>query len=215
VPNDLIYMPEPNPAKPEDLEAARTGPTRDDGRPKEERPEADRRRSTRFSVGGYATIHCLPSEGVSIAGTIRDLSLHGCCIDTPLPLDSGVRAEILVRVNASSFRALGEVRVIRGLSGAGVEFVQLSAGGRDLLANTWAQLARVQAAMSRLRASRREMDAELLRKHLEAGQLQAALQRLGSRFAFEDTKVASLSGAQGDRVKVEEEPLVIPVNLFG
>jgi PilZ domain-containing protein len=214
-------MPEPNPAKPEHLEAARTGQAREDGRPKQdrpnkERPEEDRRRSTRFSVGGYATIHCLPSEGVSIAGTIRDLSLHGCCIDTPLRLDSGVRAEILVRVNASSFRALGEVRAIRGLSGAGVEFVQLSAGGRDLLANTMAQLARVQAAMNRLRASRREMDAELLRKQLEAGELQAAFLRLGSRFALEDMKErANVSGAEGDGMKLEEEPLVIPVNLFG
>jgi hypothetical protein len=214
-------MPQPNPAKPEHLEPAPTRPTRpEDGRNKqdrlkEERPEEDRRRSTRFSVGGYATIHCLPSEGVSIAGTIRDLSLHGCCIDTPLRLDSGVRAEILVRVNATSFRALGEVRVIRGLSGAGVEFIQLSAGGRDLLAQTMGQLARVQAAINRLRASRREMDAELLRKQLEAGELQAALLRLGSRFSEETKERASQSGGEGDGMKLEEEPLVIPVNLFG
>jgi hypothetical protein len=59
------------------------------------------------------------------------------------------------------------------------------------------------------------MDAELLRKQLEAGELQAALLRLGSRFSEETKERTSQSGGEGDGMKLEEEPLVIPVNLFG
>ena len=42
--------------------------------------------------------------------TVRDLSLGGCHVDTTLPIDCGVRAEIVVCVNAASFRAVGEVQ---------------------------------------------------------------------------------------------------------
>src|ERR1039458_2317010 len=96
--------------------------------------DEDRRRSPRFTCGGHAEIVCLPSTGILVPGTIRDLSLHGCWVDTSLPIDCGARAEIVVRVNADSFRAVGDVRAVRGPSGAGVEFVHLSAGGKDMLA---------------------------------------------------------------------------------
>src|ERR1017187_9177050 len=66
--------------------------------------DKDRRRSPRFRCGGHAEINCLPSSGILLPGTIRDLSLHGCCVDTSLPIDCGVRAELVVRVNAASFR---------------------------------------------------------------------------------------------------------------
>jgi hypothetical protein len=95
----------------------------------------DRRRSARFSCGGLAKISRLPSDGVFVPGKILDLSLGGCCVDTALPINYGARTDIVVRVNAASFRALGEVRAIRGGSGACVEFVHLSAGGKDILAN--------------------------------------------------------------------------------
>jgi len=92
-----------------------------------ERTDADndRRRSARFSCSGDAKISRLPSDGSILPGKIVDLSLGGCCVDTTLPIRCGVRAEIVVRVNAASFRALGEVRAIRGPSGSGMEFVQL------------------------------------------------------------------------------------------
>jgi hypothetical protein len=68
--------------------------------------DRDRRRSPRFRCGGHAEITCLPSTGILLPGTIRDLSLHGCCVDTSRPIDCGVRAELVVRVNAASFRAV-------------------------------------------------------------------------------------------------------------
>src|SRR5579863_10536039 len=93
-----------------------------------DRTDNDRRRSPRFNCGGYAKISRLPSNGIFLAGSIRDLSLGGCHLDTALPIDCGERAEIVVCVNATSFRAVGEVKAIRDRSGAGIEFVHLSAG---------------------------------------------------------------------------------------
>ncbi|HKM49180.1 MAG TPA: PilZ domain-containing protein [Terriglobales bacterium] len=145
----------------------------------------DRRRSPRFTCGGQAKINCLPSDGVILSGTVRDLSLHGCCLEIPQPFDCGVRAEIIVRVNAASFRAVGEVKAIRGPSTAGMEFVHLSAGGRDLLADMVARLARLQAIMNQLRSARREMDAESFRRQLEFGKLQAGI--LSDQFPFLQT----------------------------
>ena len=161
----------------------------------------------------------LPSNGIFVPGTIRDLSLHGCCLDTPLPIDCGVRAEIVVRVNAASFRAVGEVKAIRGSSAAGVEFVHLTAGGKEMLGDLIAELARLQAVMNKLKSARREIDAESFRRQLEDGRLQALT--LSERFPFLGTILRAKSSeadqpvfAGEDRI-VEVQPLVIPVDLFG
>jgi len=180
--------------------------------------EEDRRRSPRFTCGGHAEINCLPSTGILLPGTIRDLSLHGCWVDTSLPIDCGARAEIVVRVNAASFRAVGEVRAVRGRSGAGLEFVHLSAGGKDMLAGLVTDLARLQALMNKLKSVRREKDAESFRKELENGKHQAAM--LSARFPF---LRAILPGENSERKESEsagddesvEERLVVSVNLFG
>jgi len=180
--------------------------------------EEDRRRP-RFTCGGQAKINCLPSNGIVLPGTIRDLSLHGCCLDIPQPFDCGKRAEIIVRVNASSFRAVGEVKAIRGPTTAGLEFVHLSAGGKDLLADLVAQLARLQAIMNQLKSARREMDAESFRRQLEVGKLQAGI--LSERFPFLRTMICAESAEPGqpasegnDRI-AGTQTLVIPVDLFG
>jgi len=218
---DLIDMPERTDA--------------DDNHAENNRAEEDRRRSVRFICGGQAKISRLPSDGILIPGTIRDLSLHGCCIDTTLPLDRGVRAEIVVCVNAASFRAVGEVRAIRGRFGAGMEFVHLSAGGKDLLAEMIADLARFQAVMNKLKSARREMDEESFRKELEEGKLQAAM--LSQRFPFLRTILTAESSGEGSAESsgersgkssernqpasagqnriVESQPFVIAVDLFG
>ncbi|HMD16166.1 MAG TPA: PilZ domain-containing protein [Terriglobales bacterium] len=189
-----------------------------------ERPaaEEDRRRSPRFSCGGQAKINCLPSSGVILPGMIRDLSLHGCCLDIAQPFDCGVRAEIIVRVNAQSFRAVGEVRAIRGPSTAGMEFVHLSTGGRDMLADLITELARLQAVMNKLKSARREMDAESFRGQLENGRQQAAILR--KRFPFRGTILTAENAGEsselqaasaGQDLRVEAQPLVISVDLFG
>jgi len=150
---------------------------------------------------------------------IRDLSLHGCCLDIPQPFDCGVRAEIIVRVNAASFRAVGEVKAIRGPSTAGMEFVHLSAGGKDLLADLVTELARWQAIMNKLKSARREIGAESFRRQLEVGKLQAGI--LTKRFPFLGT-ILSAEGSEPDQASsdgqdrvVERQPLVISVDLFG
>ena len=195
----------------------------------------DRRRSARFKCGGEARISRLPSDGIFVPGKIFDLSLGGCCVDTTLPIDCGVRAEIVVRVNAASFRAVGEVRAIRSRFGAGIEFVHLSAGGKHTLADLVKELARLQAVMNKLKAARREINAESFKKQLEEGKLQAAM--LGGRFPFlrtilraessrersgESPEESSEESMEADQVAsagkhriVGAQPLVIRVDLFG
>ncbi len=191
--------------------------------PERKSAEEDRRRSARFSCGGQAKITPLPSSGVLIPGTIRDLSLHGCCVDTARPIDRGVKTEIIVRVNAASFRAVSEVKALHGPSLAGMEFVHLSAGGKDLLAEMLTELARLQTVMNKLRSARREMDEESFRQQLESGQLEAAI--LSERFPILGTIWRAESLEKGsepeqpdsgspDRI-VQAQPLVIAVDLFG
>ncbi len=191
----------------------------------------DRRRSPRFKCGGEAKISRLPSDGIFVPGKIFDLSLGGCCIDTTLPIDFGVRTEIIVRVNAASFRAVGEVRAFRSRFGAGIEFVHLSAGGKHTLADLVTELARLQAVMNNLKAARREINAESFRKQLEEGKHQAAM--LSERFSFlgtilpaessgesskessrESSKAGQAASVAEDPI-VEAQPLVVRVDLFG
>ena len=178
----------------------------------------ERRRSPRFSCGGSAEIICLPSTGIVLPGTIRDLSLHGCWVDTSLPIECGARAEVVLRVNAASFRALGEVRAIRGQSGSGVEFVRLSANGKDMLADVVTDLARLQALMSKLKSDRRKMDAELFRREMEEGNLRGATLR--DRFLFLRT-ILPAEDAEGEKTEtagtgnIGEKRLVVPIDLFG
>jgi hypothetical protein len=195
------------------------------------RSDKDRRRSVRFVCGGRAKISLLPSDGLFIPGMIRDLSLHGCCIDSTLPIDYGTRAEIVLRVNAASFRAVGEVKAIRGRSAAGMEFVQLSTGGKELLADLVTDLARVQAVMNKLKSVRRETDAASFRKQLKEGKRQAAM--LSARFPFLGTirqlesqeaglRDSSAKSSEPEQLRLDRQapaaeagPLVITIDLFG
>jgi hypothetical protein len=105
----------------------------------------DRRRIPRYSCSGHAQITCLPLSGALLRGTLRDLGLGGCCIEcieTPSPFDLGTRTEILLEVNSWFFRAMGQVKALRGRSGISVEFVRLSAGGSSMLADLVADLER-------------------------------------------------------------------------
>ena len=102
--------------------------------------EEERRRDPRFICAGRAKLICLPSDGQFVPGKIHDLSLGGCCLALSQLPDSGSRTELLMRINEASFRALGVVKAARGISMVGIEFVQISAGARDLLSGvitTW------------------------------------------------------------------------------
>ena len=182
--------------------------------------DEDRRRSSRFCCGGQAKINWLPSNGIFVPGTIRDLSLHGCRLEIPHPIDRGVRAEIVVRVNAASFRAVGEVRAIRGGSSAGIEFVHLSSGGKDRLTDLIAQLAKLHAVMNKVRCARRETGGESFQRQLENGKRQAMMLSkffpiLGTVPSAErpEEEQETKSRSEGGATEVED-CLVLSVNLF-
>jgi hypothetical protein len=196
-----------------------------------ERGDKERRRTPRFNWGGLVEINRLPSDGIFVPGKIRDLSLRGCCVDTTQPIDRGVRAEIVVRLKTASFRAVGEVRAIRGRSETGIEFIHLSAFGKEMLSDLIAELARMQAFLNQLRSAHPEMDLESFRKELDYRKLHA--QMLSTRFPFLVSIMPEDSPTQGsgDRpgkssepgqaaaadkgVIAEKQPLVIPVDIFG
>jgi hypothetical protein len=175
-------------------------------------PNDDRRRSPRFSCSGLAKIICLPSDGIYLPGKVRDLSLNGCGIETVSPLEFGTRTEILVQVSDASFRAIGQVRATRGPGGIGMEFIQLSAGGRDMLAELLRELARQQAIASTLRAARREPDPKQWNE-TRAALLKESRPMLGrimvSQIQEENSLVVDRSA-----LILEEESKVIPLDLF-
>lgn len=122
-------------------------------------PKGDeRRRSPRFSCGGCATIYRVPFDGISISATLRNLSVGGICLDLAKPVDPGTRTEVVLRVNASSFRAAALVKAQKDLSSTSLEFVQISAGGKDVLEDLLERLAKLQALNRKLRSSRIDED---------------------------------------------------------
>jgi hypothetical protein len=135
--------------------------------------DEDRRRSPRFSCGGEARIVCLPSDGPFLSGRMRDLSLGGCCVEAASALDCGAQAEIVVRVNSASFRAVSRVKAIRDRAVFGMEFVHLSARGQDMLADAVEGLASLQALMDELRSARRVAEAEMLLRELASERFHA------------------------------------------
>ena len=69
------------------------------------------------------------------------------------------------------------MRGTHGNSEAGIQFIYLSGGGKDLLADLVAELARLQALINQLKAARRDAESESFRKQLESGKLLAAMWR--------------------------------------
>jgi len=178
---------------------------------------ADRRRSPRFACGGRVRINLLPSDGTYVSGSLRNLSLGGICLDTDHQMNPGERTEVLVSVNAASFRTIGLVKAIVENSRAGVEFVHMSAGSKGVLADLVAQISRLEAVMAKLRSSRVETEAELF------GQME----RAGVRTAIYDgrapvirplnqetSEAGSAPVTEGDSNSASP-PLLIRVDLFG
>jgi PilZ domain len=105
----------------------------------------DRRRIARYSCRGLAQITCLPSVGSQFKGRLRDLGLGGCCVEnveTTSPFDLGTKTEILIEVDSWIFRAMAMVKALRDRSGISMEFVRMSAGGYNRLADLIADLER-------------------------------------------------------------------------
>ena len=97
---------------------------------------------------------------MAVPGKILNLSLGGCGIETPFPVPSGTRAEVLLRVNAASIRVIGEVQDPRGPRGVGIQFLLLSGYGKNLLQDLIRELARQQAIAAIANTARRQSDLE-------------------------------------------------------
>jgi PilZ domain len=172
----------------------------------------ERRRSPRFNCAGRAKIYCLPFDGKLISGTLRNLSSGGICLEMPPPGGPGARIEVLVRVNAASFRAAALVRGQRDHSGTCLEFVQISAGAKDVLEDLLVRLAKVQALNRRLRESRLDKDTE--RMLAEEGRFR--LVGLGGG----DRSTMRADAASADEQEVAGgceivEPRLIEIDVFG
>jgi hypothetical protein len=194
----------------------------------------DRRRSPRFSCGGQAQVSRLPSDGIFLPAKIRDLSVGGCGIDFSHPIDCGGRTEIVVRVNAASFRVVGEVKAMRGQSGACVEFLQVSRSGKDKLEELLAELEQMQKLEHKLKGTHRDMDSEVFRQELKEGRLDTETQTekgtgtgtLSQRLLFMETffpaETLTLEDgsdprptASAKKILVSDELRVTQVDLFG
>ena len=97
---------------------------------------------------------------------------------------------------------------------ASIEFVQMSAGSRDLLADLIAEFERL-AAANKLRLVRMETEEELRREMKQAG---VRVARLGGRNLLTARELRKDSSghesAERERI-VEVMPLVLRVDLFG
>ena len=92
----------------------------------------ERRRSPRFACDGTANLR-LPYIGRPVAGRLLKVSCTGCYIETGTPFEQGTRVEIVLQVNGLAFRSMGDVKTVYGHSGMGIEFQDMSAGGRERL----------------------------------------------------------------------------------
>ncbi len=177
----------------------------------------ERRRAPRFVCAGEAKINPLPSDGALVSGKLRNLSMGGICVETSHPIDLGTRTEILLNVNAVTFRTLALVRSISDGFRTSMEFVQMSAGSRDILADVLEHMARVQKVMRKIRLAPLEKKAELARE-LEAVGVHANM----ANRALSLRTIPVLGGDPADsgndapeKTIAESEPLVIKVDLFG
>lgn len=112
----------------------------------------------------------LPWAGALLWGKLCNLGFGGCYIETISPLACGARAEIVLRVNALSMRAIGQVRAVRDHSGFGIEFVRMSAGAYSTLAELMEELERFRAVVRARRPVGRE---DSLCRTLKSGDLPA------------------------------------------
>jgi hypothetical protein len=116
----------------------------------------ERRRSPRYGCSGPVQITSLPWEGALLWGKLCNLGFGGCFIETISPLACGAQTEIVLRVNALSLRAIGQVRAVRDHSGIGIEFVRMSVGAYSTLAELMEELERFRGVVRTPRPAGRD-----------------------------------------------------------
>ncbi len=102
-----------------------TQPTKTGDLPPELRSKQDERRSKpRLQCKGIAEVILL-DIGIRRTGTVLDLSVNGCCIETstPMPPIESPAVEVVFTVNSVTLRLAGVVRNVRKNHRAGIEFI--------------------------------------------------------------------------------------------
>jgi hypothetical protein len=102
----------------------------------------ERRRGPRFRCNGPVQLVSLPWEGALLWGSLRNVGFGGCYIEDVPALQNGTRTELLLQVNKLTLRAIGHVRTAMDRTGIGIEFVQMTASGRRVLAELIEELER-------------------------------------------------------------------------
>ncbi len=173
--------------------------------------EDDRRRHRRIPCGGEARISLLPWDGALYFGALRNLSQGGICVDMPCPLEVGSRAELLVRINGLTFRTVGQVTTRERLR-TGMQFVQLTATGKQMLQEFLVDQEELQKTMARLRSGRVESESELSRQLTAAGIRPVVLNSRLPLVSGSAEKRAELPANEGT---IEAVEAVVRVDVFG
>jgi len=121
-------------------------------------------------------------------------------------------------MNSGVFRAVGQVREIRGQSGVGMEFLRLSSGGLEMLQDLIRELARLQAHMDRLKSAREEEQKKLLlreikREGLMRGLVRGRIPDIGTMLCEEKGDKASSESPCAEPI-LDDLGKVIPVDIF-
>ncbi|HTR22792.1 MAG TPA: PilZ domain-containing protein [Terriglobales bacterium] len=176
--------------------------------------EENRRRHRRLACGGEARISLLPSDGAFYFGQLKNLSEGGLCVEMPCPLEVGSRAELLVRINGLTFRTVGQVRTLE-CPRTGMEFVQLTAGGRKMLEEFLANLSERQKAMTGLRSGRFRSEEDLAHELDSAGIRSVLLNsRIRPRADSADEKPAPEKEVENNKT-IESVEAIVRVDVFG
>lgn len=176
--------------------------------------DGERRRSPRFQCGGLARLYCLPLDGNSLRGEMRDLSVGGMRLGVIRPLEVGTPTEVVVAVNAESFRAAALVKGLHPQYGTRLEFTRVGDLGKEILAELVQRLATMQSLNRKLRAPR--MEKETARTLLREGIFQIVGRGDLAVSAGEENSGEGETGTKQteERNMIEEGPLLIQVDVF-
>jgi len=100
-------------------------PTSDDHRP----GLTEKRAHARFRCQNKVEIHV--ENGPSFWGTVADLSLGGCYVEMPIPLDKGTKLKLGIWIEQSKVAAEGQVAHRTPGLGIGIRFNRISDQDRD------------------------------------------------------------------------------------
>ena len=111
--------------------------------------KAERRKESRHSVDGTATLHLL-DPGIHLRGRILDLSLSGCQFRTEdcFPLGIRSRVEIEFHLDGLPFRLAGVTQSIHKRHKVGVRFLNVSERKREQLVELIAEIKEIRARVA-------------------------------------------------------------------